>query len=73
MNESIIISESIKAHFSSHTSLAGIGRKVKKLKLFEPVTQKVKIAQKVVKYSPTEKLMLACSGLLGAGDVLSNR
>ena len=64
MNESIIISESIKAHFSSHTSLAGIGRKVKKLKLFEPVTQKVKIAQKVVKYSPTEKLMDAFITLL---------
>ena len=85
MNESIIISASIKAHFSSslgfavevpsprrfpkthfssHASLAGIGRKVKKLKLFEPVTQKVRIAQKVVKYTPGEKLIDAFIALL---------
>lgn len=64
MNESIIICERIKAHFSSHASLAGIGRKVKKLKLFEPVTQKVKIGQKTVKYTPGEKLMDAFITLL---------
>ena len=55
MNKSIIISESVKAYFSSHASLAAIGRKVKKLKLFEPITQKVKIAQKTVKYSPVRE------------------
>jgi len=37
MNESIIISESMKAYFSSHAALAELGRKVKQLKLFEPV------------------------------------
>lgn len=52
MDKSIIISESVKAYFSSHTSLAAVGRKIKKLKVFEPVEQKVKIAQKVVKYRP---------------------
>lgn len=57
MNKSIIISESVKAYFSSHASLAAIGRKVKKLKVFEPIEQKVKIAQKIVKYSPSEKLL----------------
>ena len=46
MNEFIIISESVKAYFSSHASLAAIGRKVKKLKVFEPIEQKVKIASK---------------------------
>ena len=55
MNESIIISESVKVYFSSHASLAGIGRKVRKLKMFEPIEQKVKIAQETVKYSPTRK------------------
>src|SRR3990170_3267769 len=70
MNKSIIISESVKAYFSSHASLAGIGRKVKKLKLFDPVTQKVKIAQKVVKYSPTEKLMDAWITLLAGAQGL---
>ena len=57
MNESITISGSVKAYFSSHASLAALGRKVKKLKVFEPITQKVKIAQKTVRYSPCEKLM----------------
>src|SRR3989304_4880599 len=68
MNKSIIISESVKAYFSSHASLAGIGRKVKKLKLFDPVTQKVKIAQKTVKYSPPEKLMDAFITLLAGAQ-----
>ncbi len=68
MNKSIIISESVKAYFSSHASLAGIGRKVKKLKLFDPITQKVKIAQKTVKYRPTEKLMDAFITLLAGAQ-----
>jgi hypothetical protein len=57
MDESIIISESVKAYFSSHASLAALGRKVKKLKLFDPITRQVNIGQKTVKYRPTEKLM----------------
>ena len=64
MNKSIIICESVKAYFSSHASLAAIGRKFKKLKEFEPVEQKVKIAQKTVKYSPLEKLLDAFITLL---------
>ena len=68
MDKSIIISESVKAYFSSHASLAAIGRKVKKHKLFEPVAQKVKIAQKRVKYSPPEKLMDAFITLLAGAQ-----
>ena len=70
MNESIMISESVKAYFSSHASLAGIGRKVKKLKVFEPVAQQVRIAQKMVKYSPSEKLMDAFITLLAGAQGL---
>jgi len=70
MDESIILSESVKAYFSSHASLAALGRKVKKLKLFEPITQKVKIAQKVVKYRPSEKLMDAFITLLAGAQGL---
>jgi hypothetical protein len=66
MNKSIIICESVKAYFSSHASLAAIGRKFKKLKVFEPVEQKVKIAQKMVKYSPLEKLLDAFITLLSS-------
>ena len=70
MNESITISGSVKAYFSSHASLAALGRKVKKLKVFEPITQKVKIAQKTVRYSPCEKLMDAFITLLAGAQGL---
>ena len=68
MNESIMISESVKAYFSSHASLAALGRKVNQGKVFEPIAQKVKIAQKTVKYSPAEKLLDAFITLLAGGQ-----
>ena len=70
MDESIIVSEEIKAYFSSHASLAALGRKVRKLKVFEPVTQTVKIAQKTVKYRPSEKLLDAFISLLAGAQGL---
>jgi Transposase DDE domain group 1 len=70
MDESIIINESVKAYFSSHASLAALGRKVKKLKVFEPIAQQVKIAQKTVKYRPSEKLMDAFITLLAGAQGL---
>ena len=71
MKESIMVrSESVQAYFSSHASLAGIGRKMKKLKLFDPITDQVKIAQKTVKYNPAEKLMDAFITLLAGAQGL---
>jgi len=70
MDESIIIREEVKAYFSSHASLAALGRKVRKLKVFEPIAQKVKIAQKTVKYRPSEKLMDAFISLLAGAQGL---
>jgi hypothetical protein len=70
MNESIIVSEEVKAYFSSHASLAALGRTVRKLKVFEPVTQTVKIAQKTVKYRPSEKLLDAFISLLAGAQGL---
>ena len=70
MNESIIISESVKAYFSAHTSLGAIGIKMRKLKLFEPIVQEVKIAQKIVKYSPGEKLLDAFIAILAGAQGL---
>lgn len=64
MNESIIISESVKVYFSAHTSLAALGTQMRKLKVFEPIVQEVKIAQKIVKYSPGEKLLDAFIAIL---------
>jgi hypothetical protein len=68
MNESIILSENVKAYFSSHASLAALGRKVSKHRVFEPIAQKVKIAQKTVKYRPSEKLMDAFISLLAGAQ-----
>ena len=70
MDKSIIISERVKVHFSSHASLAALGRKVKKLRVFEPIGQQVKIVQKMVKYSPSEKLMDAFITLLAGAQGL---
>jgi hypothetical protein len=70
MNESIIVREEVKAYFSSHASLAALGRKVSKLRVFEPISQTVKIAQKTVKYRPSEKLMDAFISLLAGAQGL---
>jgi hypothetical protein len=57
MNKSIIINEEVKQYFSAHTTLAALGVKVCEMKLFEPITQEVKIAQKTVKYTSIKKLL----------------
>ena len=44
MNESITIDEGVKAYFTSHASLGALGRKVKKLTIFELIEEKVNIA-----------------------------
>ncbi len=56
MNESIIISEQVRQQFSARATLVGLGVKVRKLKVLEPMEQQVKIAQKTVKYTPLDKL-----------------
>lgn len=56
MNESITISEKVRQQFSARASLVGLGVKLRRLKILEPVEQEVKIAQKTVKYTPLEKL-----------------
>jgi hypothetical protein len=68
MNESIIIGNQIQVYFSSHASLAAIGRKVTQLKLFDPIARKVQIAQKQVRYRPVEKLLDAFIALLAGAQ-----
>jgi hypothetical protein len=70
MNKSIIINESVQAYFSAHTSLAGLGTQMRKLKVFEPIMEEVKIAQKIVKYRPTEKLLDAFIAILAGAQGL---
>ena len=43
-------------HFSPRTSLAAVGLKVRSLDLFGPIRATVKIAQKTVKHTPSQKL-----------------
>ena len=47
-----------------------MARKMRKLKLFEPIVQEVKIAQKIVKYRPSEKLLDAFISLLAGAQGL---
>ena len=53
---------------SAHASLAVIGLKLKELKLFEPIEDRVKIAQKTVRYTPAQKLLHAWVGLLAGAQ-----
>jgi len=70
MNKSIIISEQVRASFSARTTLAALGHKLQRLNVFEPITQNVQIAQKTVKYTPTEKLQDAFISLLAGAHGL---
>ena len=56
MDEFINIRAEVKRHYSARASLAALGVKVQQLQVFEPVRQQVKIGQKTVKYSPSDKL-----------------
>src|ERR1700680_352209 len=42
--------------FTPAASLAAIGAKVQEMKLFDPIRACVRIAQKTVKYAPSDKL-----------------
>jgi hypothetical protein len=70
MDKSIIISEQVRASFSGQATLAVLGHKLQSLKVFEPITQNVQIAQKAVKYTPTEKLLDAFISLLAGAQGL---
>jgi hypothetical protein len=57
MDKCIIISEEVRATFTAHAALAGLGRLMQVKKVFEPIVKQVEISQKVVKYTPSEKLL----------------
>jgi hypothetical protein len=68
MDKSIINNENVKVYFSAHATLAATGRKMKKLKLFDPIAKKVKIAQKIVRHRPADKLMDAFIAVLAGAQ-----
>ena len=53
-----------QSHYSARAYLAGIGAKIRALNIFEPIARKVKIDQKTVEDSPTEKLYDGFVGML---------
>jgi hypothetical protein len=53
MTESMIPNS---CHYTPAASLAGLGVKLQQVRLFEPIERLVHIAQKTVKYRPTDKL-----------------
>jgi hypothetical protein len=68
MNESTIV---LNKQFSSCASLAALGMKLRDLDLFGPIREQVKIAQKTIKDSPSDKLYDAfISRLAGAHGVV---
>jgi len=54
----------VTSHVSSRTFLAGVGAKLNEIGLFGPIHRQVKIKQKTVKDSPTEKLYDSFIGIL---------
>ncbi len=70
MGKSIENEVGVKGTFSSHATLAAIGIRAAQMGLFDPITQRVKIAQKVVKYTPIQKLQDAFLNMLAGGQGL---
>lgn len=56
MNKFSIEKEENQYAYTSVLPLTAIGVKVRKMKLFEPIEREVKIAQKIVKHRPVDKL-----------------
>ncbi len=67
MNES---TTRITKQFTGCASLAALGVKLRELKLFEPIEQRVQIAQKTIKDKPTDKLSDALISMLAGAHGL---
>ena len=57
MNKCNIENEENQYAYTSVLPLTAIGAKVRKIKMFEPIEQEVKIKQKIVKHRPVDKLL----------------
>jgi hypothetical protein len=60
--------EQVKGCYTSHATLAAIGIKATQMELFEPIAERVKIAQKTVKHTPVQKLQDAYLNMLAGGQ-----
>ncbi len=70
MNESIIINQAVRQQFTARATLVGLGVKVRKQKVLEPMEQQVQIAQKTVKYTPLDKLTDSLTAILAGAHGL---
>ncbi|MFN3763886.1 MAG: transposase, partial [Anaerolineae bacterium] len=59
-----------KRLFTPRATLVAIGIQLRRLRLLEPISQKVQIAQKTVKFSPVEKLTDALITILAGAHGL---
>ena len=57
-------------HYTPHASLAAIGAKIKSLKLFDTISEEVRILQKTVRHQPVEKLQDAFIAILSGAHGL---
>ena len=57
-------------HYTPRAPLAALGMKFSQLGVFRPITERVQIAQKVVKYTPVEKLVDALITILAGAHGL---
>lgn len=57
MNKFSITNAENQYAYTSILPLTAIGAKTRKMKLFEPIEREVKIAQKIIKYRPVDKLL----------------
>lgn len=67
MTESIQIPEAVKTRFTAYAGLSGIGRAFVARRIFRPIQEQVQIAQKVVQYTPTDKLLDGFINILAGG------
>lgn len=67
MNDSITRAKNT-SYPTGRASLVAIGTLVKQQRILEPLRQKVQIEQKVVRHTPTDKLIDALIGMLAGGE-----
>lgn len=65
-----MLPEQEKRQFTPRATLVAIGIQLRRLRLLEPIFQKVRIAQKTVKFSPAEKLTDALITILAGAHGL---
>jgi len=71
MTEGTTLDElAVSEHSSAHASLAALGVYLRHLDLFGPIREQVHIAQKTVRYTPTDKLYDAFIALLAGAQGL---